>query len=331
MRRLAQSTSYVVMLQVFLASDHVTPATGKTVAITLSKAGAGFGNPNAGASNATEVANGWYKFSLDTTDTNTLGDLVIVGTATACDVASQICQVVSATTGGATNLDAAVSTRASQTSVDDLPTNAELATALAGADDATLAAIAALNNLSAAQVNAEVDTALADYDGPTHAELTAAIAGGDDATLAAISALNNLSATDVRTELSTELGRIDVAVSTRMATYTQPTGFLAATFPSDPADQSLIIAATDQVRSDIAALTIPTANANADALLDRVDAIETGLTLRGAARLITAEAAGKLAVSGNTVTIRNVGDTKARITATTDSNGQRTAVTTDAT
>lgn len=36
--------------------------------------------------------------------------------------------------------------------IDALPTNSELATALASADDATLAAIAALNNLSAAQV-----------------------------------------------------------------------------------------------------------------------------------------------------------------------------------
>jgi hypothetical protein len=38
------------------------------------------------------------------------------------------------------------------TQLADLPTNAELAIALAGADDATLAAIAALNNVSAAQV-----------------------------------------------------------------------------------------------------------------------------------------------------------------------------------
>jgi hypothetical protein len=59
-------------------------------------------------------------------------------------------------------LDLILDARASQTSVDDLPTNAELATSQAAADDATLAAIAALNNLSAAQVNAEVDTALAD-------------------------------------------------------------------------------------------------------------------------------------------------------------------------
>ena len=42
------------------------------------------------------------------------------------------------------------------TQLGDLPTNSELATALAAADDAVLAAIAALNNLSAAQVNAEL-------------------------------------------------------------------------------------------------------------------------------------------------------------------------------
>lgn len=44
------------------------------------------------------------------------------------------------------------------------------------------------------------------------------------------------------------------------------------------------------VSADVAAL--PTANANADALLDRADAIETGLTPRKAIRAIAAEAAG---------------------------------------
>lgn len=46
----------------------------------------------------------------------------------------------------------AVATRASQTSVDDVPTNAELAAAIAGGDDAVLAAIAALNNVSVASI-----------------------------------------------------------------------------------------------------------------------------------------------------------------------------------
>lgn len=44
--------------------------------------------------------------------------------------------------------------------VGDVPTNAELATALGAADDATLAAIAALNNLSSANVSAAVVTAM---------------------------------------------------------------------------------------------------------------------------------------------------------------------------
>jgi hypothetical protein len=62
------------------------------------------------------------------------------------------------------------------TALSDLPTNAELATALGTADDATLAAIAALNNLSAAQVNAEVDTAITDAALATAASLAAVAA-----------------------------------------------------------------------------------------------------------------------------------------------------------
>lgn len=59
----------------------------------------------------------------------------------------------------------------------DPPTHAELTSGLASADDATLAAIAALNNLSAAQVNAEVDTAIADVG------LTTTITGRIDAAI----------------------------------------------------------------------------------------------------------------------------------------------------
>lgn len=51
-------------------------------------------------------------------------------------------------------LDLILDARASQTSVDDVPTNSELTTALAAADDAVLAAIAALNNISVANVMA---------------------------------------------------------------------------------------------------------------------------------------------------------------------------------
>ncbi len=107
-------------------------------------------------------------------DSNTIYGAVVTGAAGAT-VAADIIAVKAETAtivadtaelqtdwvnGG--RLDLILDARASQTSVDDLPTNAELATSQAAADDATLAAIAALNNLSAAQVNTEVDTALAD-------------------------------------------------------------------------------------------------------------------------------------------------------------------------
>ena len=72
-------------------------------------------------------------------------------------------------------LNASVSSRATQTSVDDLPTNAELATALGTADDAVLAAVA---------------TAQTAIDAiPTNAELATALGTADDAVLAAIAGL----------------------------------------------------------------------------------------------------------------------------------------------
>lgn len=57
-----------------------TPATGKTIAITVSKNGAAYGNPSGGATNATEIGNGAYYVDLTTTDTGTAGPLLVRGT-----------------------------------------------------------------------------------------------------------------------------------------------------------------------------------------------------------------------------------------------------------
>lgn len=85
--------------------------------------------------------------------------------------------------------------------------------------------------------------------------------------------------------------------------------------------------------TDGVAIAAATQNAIADALLDRADAIETGLTLRQALRLTAAAGAGKLSgAATTTVTVRNaVADSKDRITATVDADGNRSAVTTDVT
>lgn len=75
---------------------------------------------------------------------------------------------------------------------------------------------------------------------------------------------------------------------------------------------------------------IPTANANADALLDRAAGVETGWTLRQALRIMLSALGGKLAgAATTTVTTRDMADTKNRISATVDASGNRSAVTLD--
>lgn len=80
-------------------------------------------------------------------------------------------------------------------------------------------------------------------------------------------------------------------------------------------------------------LTAGERDAIAAAFLDLADAIETGLTPRQAMRLFASALAGVLSgAATNTVTIRNaVANSKVRITATVDSDGNRTVVNTDTT
>ncbi len=78
-------------------------------------------------------------------------------------------------------------------------------------------------------------------------------------------------------------------------------------------------------------VTPPTADQNADALLDRAAGIETNRTVRQGLRLMLSALAGKLSgAATTTVTIRDTNDGIDRIVATVDSNGNRSAVTLDA-
>lgn len=85
MERIPQSTAKRVLLKAYLSSDHLSVATGKTLAVTLSKNGGAFANPSAGATNASEIGNGWYYFDASTTDTGTLGPLIVRATAATVD------------------------------------------------------------------------------------------------------------------------------------------------------------------------------------------------------------------------------------------------------
>lgn len=118
----------------------------------------------------------------------------------------------------------------------------------------------------------------------------------------------------VNTNLSTIAGYIDTEVAAIKAKTDN--------LPASPAAVGSAMTLTSGERDSIA-----------DAHLDRADAIETGLTPRQAMRLGAAADAGEVAgAATTTVEISNaVANDKVRITATVDSDGNRTAVTTDLT
>ena len=88
-------------------------------------------------------------------------------------------------------------------------------------------------------------------------------------------------------------------------------------------------AAISDVLAAIAAL--PTASENTTELFDQADGVETGKTLREAMRLILAALCGLISgLPGTTVTFRDTNDTKDRIVADVDGNGNRTSITLDA-
>lgn len=79
---LKQSTVYTRTFFIVSSSDHLSAKTGAAPVVNISKAGGAFG---AAGGAVTEIANGWYKVALSTTDTNTLGDLAYHITGTGAD------------------------------------------------------------------------------------------------------------------------------------------------------------------------------------------------------------------------------------------------------
>jgi hypothetical protein len=127
----------------------------------------------------------------------------------------------------------------------------------------------------------------------------------------------------------TNLDHLDADVSTRLATsgYTAP----------DNADIVAIKAKTDNLPASPAAtgdamtLTSGERTAIANALLDLSNGVETSVTVRQSLRLMAAVLLGKVSGADTDAPVfRDVNDTKDRVTATTTADGNRTAVTLDA-
>jgi hypothetical protein len=151
------------------------------------------------------------------------------------------------------------------------------------------------------------------------------------ATAAAVAALQT-TADDIPTnaELAARtLAAADYATAANLVTVDTVADAIKAktdNLPSDPADQSVIIAATDAVLSAISALA--SAGAIADAVLD--EAVDGATTLRESLRLYNAALGGKVSgMAAGTPAFRDLADSKDRIVAVTDADGNRTAVVLD--
>lgn len=220
MASLKQSTAYTRMFLLVDSADHVTGKTGVTPTVTLSKAGGAFG---AAGGTITEVASGFYKIALTTTDTNTLGDLAYHATGTGCDPTDFVDQVSARLfddLASPTNITAGTITTV--TNLTNAPTAGDLtATMKASVTTAATAATpvaasvtgnvggVATDGVSAAAVSAaavtKIQSGLSTY------------AGGDTSGVTTL--LSRLSA--IRAGL---LDNLDAAISTRLASagYTAP-------------------------------------------------------------------------------------------------------------
>lgn len=146
----------------------------------------------------------------------------------------------------------------------------------------------------------------------------ALISGRLDVTVGAMQA-NVMTAAAAAADLTTEL-QTGLATSAAVAVVQAKTDNL----PSDPADQSLIIGATDAILA-----AIPSAAGNASALL--AAAFEGAETVQDFLRLARAALYGKASgLATSTARFRNASDGKDRIVATVDADGNRSTVTLDA-
>lgn len=351
MRLVKQNAAYNLTVFMTDAVDHVSAKTGLTLTITASKDGAAFG---AITPTVTELANGWYKLALTASHTDTVGDLALHVTGSGADPTDLVLQVRANVLGDTLPASLADKTGFALTSAydaaktaaqpSDIPSAATIGAQITtdhgsgsyarNTEPATAAAIAS-------EVRTELATELAHLDADVSSRSTY---DGSDPT-GVTTLLARLS--DARANLLDALSNVDATISSRLAasSYTAPNNVgIAAIYAAIDTEVATILTAlaaiqaqTDLLPSapaatgDAMTLTSGEREAIADAHLDRADAIEAGLTVRGAHRLTAAAAAAKASgMDVNQPVFRNaVADSKNRISAQTDEFGNRLAVSVD--
>lgn len=335
-RDLRQSTSVDVSIGPFLdATDGVTAETGLTLTqpdIRLKKNGAAWAQ-KAAAQTLSHEENGFYEVTLDATDTNTLGllrlavfesgaapvwedfhvlpahvwDALYVGTSWGEAIARGTLQSATGTTA----------VLASATSfADDLVNNATLV--ITGGTGAGQSRV--ITGWVSATDTATVDTWTTTPDSTSTYAVYPTPPG--TSTAAAMPTV----------KVSSGTGTGQISLSSGLVTLAGVT-HTGAVIPTVSAVTGAVGSVTGNVGGNVTGSVGSVASGGLDTVLDEANNVETGVTLRGALRLMLAALVGKASGLGTTTAVfRNaVQDSKDRITATVDSDGNRSAITTDQT
>lgn len=314
------------MFLMVLASDHVSPATGLSPTVTLSKSGGSFASP-AGA--VTEVANGWYKVAGNATDTGTLGPLVLHATGTGADPTDIEFTVVA--------FDPQIATNLGLSALPTVTAGGAGGLVISGANSGaiTFNSLTITNGFTVSGVSTFTGAVTANHASNDITGVETVVTDKTGFKLASDGLVEVTAWTvNITGNLTGSVGSVTGAVGSISGLTAADLQNMATRFLTMIVlDGAVYQYTTNALELGPAGGAAPTAAENAAALLDLADGIEIGLTPRGAFRLMSAALAGKVSGAGTgTETFRNaIADGKNRIVATVDSSGNRTAITADPT
>lgn len=331
------------------SSDHVSGKTGLTLTITASKDGAAFGSISP---SVTDLGSGWYKLALTTSHTDTLGDLAIHITSTGADPTDLVDEVVVwdpatawlsptvagrtldvsaggeagvdwANIGSPTTSNALTGTTIATTQKVDVETIKTNPVVNGGTVTfPTTATLASTTNITAGTITTA--TNVTTVNGLAAGVITATSIASNALTAAKI-ATDAIGAAQLATDAVTEI-QSGLATASALSTVAGYIDTEVATIVSGVA--ALQVGVTVTTNNDKTGYRLSATGV--DDIHDEV--VEGSTTLRQGARLWNSAAAGKLSgAATTTVNIRDLADTKNRVSATVDSSGNRSAVTTDVT
>ena len=350
---LRQSTAVNIKLGPFVdEEDGVTPLTSLTISqadVRLAKNDGNWAQKSA-SGNASHEENGWYEISLSATDTNTLGTLIVAVNKSGALPVWREFQVVPA------NVYDSLVAGSDNLQVDTVQWGG---TAVADAnvliDGAITAAKIASNAITDSKIASGALTAAKFASGAFDAVwsvTTRTLTAGTNIVLAkgtGIIGFNDLDAAGVRSAVGLASANLDAqlgAIDNKVDDILVDTG---ATIPSTLSTISGKIDTVDGVADAIKAVTdnlpdsgaltslaqasaLATVEGIVDEILARLPANVDGYTFPQVVTLIAAALLGKASgLDTTTAVFRSLDDTKDRITATVDSDGNRAAVTLDPT